>query len=345
MATAIVLRPGELSLGQLREVARGGALVTLDPKARTAIDDSRRIVESFVAEQRTAYGINTGFGRLANTRIEADRLAQLQTNIVLSHSTGTGPLLDDTTVRLVMALKIASLARGFSGISWPVVEALTKLLEQRVYPCIPAKGSVGASGDLAPLAHLAAVLLGVGSVRHDGQIRPAEEGLAIAGLAPMVLGPKEGLALLNGTQVSTALALEGLFAAEDVFAAAVVAGSLSVDAAKGSDVPFDPRIHAVRGHPGQSDIARIYRTRGARPSRPKRHRPGVPDAARGQHHPSVPSGLHTGPGPLFPALSAPGDGRLLGPAALCMPGAPAGGQRGHRQSLGLPGRGRGAVRR
>jgi histidine ammonia-lyase len=260
MATAIVLRPGELSLGQLREVARGGALVTLDPKARTAIDDSRRIVESFVAEQRTAYGINTGFGRLANTRIEADRLAQLQTNIVLSHSTGTGPLLDDTTVRLVMALKIASLARGFSGISWPVVEALTKLLEQRVYPCIPAKGSVGASGDLAPLAHLAAVLLGVGSVRHDGQIRPAEEGLAISGLAPMVLGPKEGLALLNGTQVSTALALEGLFAAEDVFAAAVVAGSLSVDAAKGSDVPFDPRIHAVRGHPGQSDIARIYRT-------------------------------------------------------------------------------------
>src|SRR5262245_15242987 len=158
-----------------------------------------------------------------------------------------------------MLLKIASLARGFSGVRPEVVDAMIALLNAEVYPCIPSKGSVGASGDLAPLAHMSAAMMGLGQMRHRGQVVPAVDGLARAGLPPLTLGPKEGLALLNGTQVSTALALQGLFAAESVFAAAVVAGALSVDAAMGSDTPFDPRIHELRGHAGQIEVAAIYR--------------------------------------------------------------------------------------
>jgi len=168
-------------------------------------------------------------------------------------------LLPDECVRLVMLLKVASLARGFSGVRPEVVEALLALLNAEVYPCIPSKGSVGASGDLAPLAHMAAVLIGLGEVRLGGHVMPAVDGLAAAGLSPLALGPKEGLALLNGTQVSTALALQGLFMARKVFAAAVVAGALSVDAAKGSDTPFDARIHELRGQPGQVRVAAAYR--------------------------------------------------------------------------------------
>jgi histidine ammonia-lyase len=205
------------------------------------------------------YGINTGFGMLAQTRIPDGRLAELQRNLLLSHCTGTGAPLADEVVRLILVLKIASLAQGNSGISMSTIDALAALLEHEVFPVVPAKGSVGASGDLAPLAHLSVVLLGIGQVRHRGRILSAPEGLAVAGLRPRDIGPKEGLALINGTQASTALALAGLFAAENIFASALVAGAMSTDALKGSDAPFDARIHALRPHPGQVAVASAIR--------------------------------------------------------------------------------------
>ena len=253
------LEPGGLALAQLRAFCVDPQPLALDAATRERLAEGARAVERIVAAGAPVYGINTGFGKLAREHIPADQLELLQRNLVLSHSVGVGPLLDDTTVRLVMLLKVASLARGYSGIRPQVVDALLRLLEADVLPCIPSKGSVGASGDLAPLAHMSAVLLGWGEVRHAGRVLPARAGLQRAGLEPVVLGPKEGLALLNGTQVSTALALRGLFAAEDVFAAALVAGAMSVDAAMGSDTPFDPRIHALRGHRGQIECAEAYR--------------------------------------------------------------------------------------
>ncbi|HEY4974988.1 MAG TPA: histidine ammonia-lyase, partial [Steroidobacteraceae bacterium] len=227
---------------------------------------SRAVVDRLIARGETAYGINTGFGSLASERISTAQLAQLQHNLVLSHAAGTGEPLPDAIVRLILVLKIASLGQGYSGVRPATLRALQALLRAGVYPLIPAQGSVGASGDLAPLAHLAATLLGVGEVRYRGRVLSAAKGLERAGLKPLRLAAKEGLALLNGTQVSTALALAGLFAIEDVFAAALVAGALSVDALKGSDVPFDPRIQQVRGQPGQILVARRLRAllRGSR---------------------------------------------------------------------------------
>jgi histidine ammonia-lyase len=247
-----------LALDTLRGIAREGRALALAPACRPAIVASAAAVAAILASGKPAYGINTGFGRLAQTRIPDDALERLQTNIVLSHAAGTGPLLDDATVRLVLALKVASFARGASGVRPELIELLLALYNHGIYPCIPSKGSVGASGDLAPLAHLALTLLGIGDVRVDGHRVPAVDAMRRAGLAPLRLAPKEGLAVLNGTQVSTALALMGLFGAEDVFAAAVVAGAMSVDAAAGSDTPFDPRIHALRGHVGQRDLAAVY---------------------------------------------------------------------------------------
>jgi histidine ammonia-lyase len=259
MSASLLIQPGQFTLDQLRAIYQERAAFELDPSAREVVAASQRTVSEIIANQRTVYGINTGFGLLARTSIATPSLARLQRNLLLSHCTGTGPLLDDASVALTLALKMASLARGFSGVRWEIIEALGKLYDAQVYPCIPSQGSVGASGDLAPLAHLSAVLIGVGRVRHEGREMDAEEGLALAGLSPMVLGPKEGLALINGTQVSTALALRGLFATEKLFSAAVVAGSLTVDALKGSDVPFDARIQAVRGQPGQIAVAAFYR--------------------------------------------------------------------------------------
>jgi histidine ammonia-lyase len=232
--------------------------VELDAGAREAVDQGRRAVEEILGTGRTVYGVNTGFGLLAQTRIPADQLSRLQRNLLLSHSAGTGALLEDDTVRLILALKLSSLARGNSGVRWELIEALARLLDREALPCIPGQGSVGASGDLAPLSHLAAVLLGEGRVRLGGVEMGAPEALRALGMEVMELAPKEGLALINGTQASTALALRGLFAAENVLAAAVVAGALSLDAAQGSLAPFDPRIHELRGHPGQRDIARLY---------------------------------------------------------------------------------------
>ena len=248
-----------LTLATLRRVAREGPAVALDQECIPEIEAAVGVIDRIVAAGEPAYGINTGFGKLAQTKISREDLSKLQVNLVLSHAAGTGPLLKDDAVRLILVLKIAGLARGRSGVHPATIDALAAFYNSGVYPCIPSKGSVGASGDLAPLAHLSAALIGVGEVRIDGRVVPAAEGLARAGIRPLALRPKEGLALLNGTQVSTALALLGLFAAEDVFSAAVVAGALSVDAAMGSDTPFDERIHALRGQPGQIAVAKRYR--------------------------------------------------------------------------------------
>ena len=251
--------PGHLTLCELRDFARSSEPVELDDPVRGRMAHGAEAVARMVESGAPAYGINTGFGKLAQTQIARGDLEQLQRNLILSHSVGVGPPLSDSVVRLVLLLKVASLARGFSGVRPAVAEALLALLDAQIYPRIPSKGSVGASGDLAPLAHMAATLLGLGEMRRDGRTISAREGLAAAGLEPLVLGPKEGLALLNGTQVSTALALVGLFSARDVFAAAVIAGAMSVDAAKASDGPFDARIHDLRGHAGQIRLAAAYR--------------------------------------------------------------------------------------
>jgi histidine ammonia-lyase len=247
-----------LDLATLRRIARESPALELNPACLPLLRAGCESVERIVASGKPAYGINTGFGRLSQTRIPAEELEKLQANIVLSHAAGTGPLLDDAVVRLILALKISALATGHSGVRPQLVERLLELYNRGIYPCIPGKGSVGASGDLAPLAHLSLALLGLGDVRVKGKTLPARA--ALKDLEPLKLAPKEGLALLNGTQVSTALALIGLFAAEDLFAAAVAAGALSVDAAAGSDTPFDSRIHALRGQPGQQLVARVYAT-------------------------------------------------------------------------------------
>jgi histidine ammonia-lyase len=254
------LEPGHLTFERLASLARKHEKVDLDPAARASLSKGAASVRRIVSAGGPVYGINTGFGKLAQTHIADDQLELLQRNLVLSHSVGVGALLSDDSVRLVMLLKIASLARGYSGVRPEVVDALLALLNAEIYPCVPSKGSVGASGDLAPLAHLTAAMMGWGQVRHRGKTLAAKEGLALAGLEPIVLGPKEGLAMLNGTQVSTALALQGLFSAQSLLAAAIVAGAMSVDAAMGSDTPFEPRIHALRGHRGQIDVATVYRS-------------------------------------------------------------------------------------
>ena len=243
----------------LRAVWTSSAPVVLADSAWPAIEASAAAVRAIVAKGDAAYGINTGFGILARQRIPDQQLEQLQRNLILSHSVGTGALLSDAVVRLVMLMKIGSLARGYSGVRPVIVETLVALYNAGIMPAIPAKGSVGASGDLAPLAHMTLAMLGVGQVRVNGELLDATEALAAAGIAPVVLAAKEGLALINGTQVSTALALHGLFMAERLLEAAIVAGSLSLDAAKGSDAPFDARVHAVRGQPGQIATAAIYR--------------------------------------------------------------------------------------
>jgi len=258
-AQTITLRPGELHLADLRRIARAPVALILADSDRRAIAESAAIVAGIVRKGATVYGVNTGFGKLAQVSIPAGQLEELQHNLVLSHCAGTGAPLGDDAVRLTMALKVNCLAQARSGVRPEIVDALLRLLECEIYPVIPGKGSVGASGDLAPLGHLAGVLIGIGEVRRDGRVMPAEAGLAVAGLTKLRLGPKEGLALLNGTQVSTALALLGLFAAEDALAAAVVAGALSTDAVRGSDTPFDPRIHAVRRQRGQAELAAVYR--------------------------------------------------------------------------------------
>jgi len=248
-----------LGLSPLRQAWSGPVRVELTAECHQRLQASAATIQDIIRQGRTVYGVNTGFGLLARTRIEEDQLAELQRNLVMSHSVGVGGRLQDRIVRLILVLKIVGLSRGHSGVRPALVAALQRLLEHEVYPCIPAKGSVGASGDLAPLAHLSALLLGVGEACHRGEVLEASEALQRAELKPFELAAKEGLALLNGTQVSTALALAGLFASENLLTAAVVAGALSVDAARGSDTPFDARIHQVRGQRGQIDVAAAFR--------------------------------------------------------------------------------------
>ena len=258
MTSSLLAGATPLTFSELRALHAGAAL-QLSPEAAAGVEASAATVTDIVSQNRTVYGINTGFGALAQNSIPTEKLAELQRRLVLSHSVGVGTLLPDAIVRLVIGLKILGLARGFSGVRPSVIAQLQAFAAAGIMPCIPAKGSVGASGDLAPLAHLAAALIGEGHVCIAGQRMTAAQGLQQAGLQPLVLGPKEGLALLNGTQVSTALALAALFRAEIVFASAIVAGTMSIDAAKGSDTPLDPRIHAARGQPGQIAVAAAMR--------------------------------------------------------------------------------------
>jgi histidine ammonia-lyase len=255
----LTLNPGALSLSDLRAAWGTPGTLTLAPDAYAAIEKSAATVQAIVAKGDPAYGINTGFGILAKRHIPQAQLEQLQQNLILSHAVGTGEYLPDHVVRLILLTKIGSLARGYSGVRPLIVDTLIALYNAGIMPAIPCQGSVGASGDLAPLAHMTLAMLGVGEVRMRGEIMDARAALAAAGIEPVVLAAKEGLALINGTQVSTALALHGLFLAERLLEAAMVSGALSLDAARGSDAPFDPRVHAVRGQPGQIAAAKIYR--------------------------------------------------------------------------------------
>jgi histidine ammonia-lyase len=256
--TVVMLKPGANSLADWRAVYRGAA-VRLDPASAPRVAESAAAVERILAQGKPIYGVNTGFGKLASVRIEDADLATLQRNIVLSHAAGVGEPIAPAIARLMMALKLASLAQGASGVRPETIALLGAMLDRGLTPIIPSQGSVGASGDLAPLSHLAATLIGVGEIIVDGMRQSASEALAHAWLTPLSLGPKEGLALLNGTQFSTACALAGLFEAETAFQTALVTGALSTDAAKGSDAPFDPRIHALRPHRGQRETADTLR--------------------------------------------------------------------------------------
>jgi histidine ammonia-lyase len=254
----VILKPGETALRVWHDVYHG-AEFQLAPGAEARIALSATTIGDIVKRPEPVYGINTGFGKLATIRIETADLTRLQRNIVLSHCAGVGEALGRAETRLMMALKLASLAQGASGVQRQTLAQLESMLARDVLPVVPCQGSVGASGDLAPLAHMAAVMIGHGETFWHGERMAAAEGLKRAGLAPIALGPKEGLALLNGTQFSTALALAGLFQIERVFQAALVTGALATDAAKGSDGPFDPRIHALRRHRGQIETAAALR--------------------------------------------------------------------------------------
>ena len=254
----VVMRPGEVSLAEWRAIYRGAG-AKLDPASAPVIAASAAAVERILARGEPVYGINTGFGKLASVRIEAGDLETLQRNIVLSHAAGVGEPSPVPVIRLMVALKLASLAQGASGVRPATVALLEAMLVKGLTPVVPAQGSVGASGDLAPLAHMAATMIGVGEIFVGEARLPAAKALAEAGLSPVTLGPKEGLALLNGTQFSTANALAGLFEAEVLFRTALVTGALSTEAAKGSDTPFDPRIHALRRHAGQIETADALR--------------------------------------------------------------------------------------
>ena len=256
--TTLVLKPGNATLAEWRAIYRG-AVPELDPACRPKIRASAETVARIVAKGEPVYGINTGFGKLASVRIPAADLETLQRNIVLSHAAGVGEAMPVAVTRLMMALKLASLAQGASGVREQTIELLQAMLARDVIPVVPAQGSVGASGDLAPLSHMTATMIGVGECHTPHGIVPAKVAFVTHGLEPITLGAKEGLALLNGTQFSTAYALAGLFEAENLYQSALVTGALSTDAAKGSDAPFDPRIHLLRKHRGQIETADTLR--------------------------------------------------------------------------------------
>jgi histidine ammonia-lyase len=259
MTQELEIRPGQLTLEQLRTIRAGKVQLQLSAEPRRKIRASAALVQRVALGTEPVYGINTGFGKLADRRIGDSELEALQLNLIRSHSAGVGEPLAAEVVRLMLALKAASLARGYSGVREEVVDALLAAYNAGVVPYVPSQGSVGASGDLAPLAHMTLALLGEGELLVEGVRRGAPGAIAQSGLAPLRLRAKEGLALINGTQTSTALALNALFCFEPVLESALVIGALTVDAARGSDEPFDPRIHDLRGQPGQIDVAHCYR--------------------------------------------------------------------------------------
>jgi histidine ammonia-lyase len=275
VTTTITITPGAATLADWRAIYRGAA-PTLDPGCLPAVEAGAAAVGAIIARGEPVYGVNTGFGKLANVRIEAADLETLQRNIVLSHAAGVGEATPAPVARLMMALKLASLGQGASGVRVETVRLLEAMLARDVIPVIPAQGSVGASGDLAPLSHMAAAMIGVGEAFTREGRQPAAEALTDAGLAPVTLGPKEGLALLNGTQFSTANALAGLFEAETLLRSALVTGALSTEAARGSDTPFDHRIHALRRHRGQTETADALRALMAGSEIRESHRNGDP---------------------------------------------------------------------
>jgi len=258
--TPEILIPGQATLAQLERIWRDEAAAELAPSARPGIEAAAARIAAAAAGDAPVYGVNTGFGKLASLKIAAKDTAALQRNLILSHSCGVGEPMPRATARLMMALKLLSLGRGASGVRWEVVQLLQDMLARGITPVIPAQGSVGASGDLAPLAHMTAAMLGEGLADIEGGRLPAGEALALAGLSPIALGPKEGLALINGTQFSTAYALAGLFQAWRAAQSALVISALSTDAIMGSTAPLHPDIHALRGHAGQIEAAGLMRT-------------------------------------------------------------------------------------
>lgn len=254
------LIPGATTLEQLETLWRSHGAPRLDPAARTGVEAAAAQVARAAAGSEAVYGVNTGFGKLASVKIAAEDTATLQRNLILSHCCGVGEALDEATTRLMMALKLLSLGRGASGVRWAVIEQIEALLAQGVIPVVPAQGSVGASGDLAPLAHMTATMIGAGEAIYQGQRMASSEALAAAGLAPLTLGPKEGLGLINGTQFSTALALAGLFDGWRNAAASLVTAAMSTDAIMGSTAPLQPEIHVLRGHRGQIEVAASLRS-------------------------------------------------------------------------------------
>lgn len=271
--TTLVLKPGSATLADWRAIYRG-AVPELDPACRPSIKASAETVARIVAKGEPVYGINTGFGKLASVRIPAADLQTLQRNIVLSHAAGVGEPMPVAVARLMMALKLASLAQGASGVREETIDLLQAMLAKDVIPVVPAQGSVGASGDLAPLSHMTATMIGVGDCFTPHGRVPAKVAFVTHELQPITLGAKEGLALLNGTQFSTAYALAALFEAELLYQSALVTGALSTDAAKGSDAPFDPRIHLLRKHRGQIETADALRDLMAGSSIRESHRVG-----------------------------------------------------------------------
>ncbi len=255
----LTLTPGAATLADLERIWREGLPARLDPSARALVEASAARVAQAAAGEAAVYGVNTGFGKLASVKIVSEDTAKLQENLILSHCCGVGEALEEPTVRLMMALKLLSLGRGASGTKWEVVALIEAMLERGVTPVIPVQGSVGASGDLAPLAHMAAVMLGQGEARIGNRVLPGGDALRLAGLTPVTLGPKEGLALINGTQFSTACALAGLFDARRAAENAVVISCLSTDAIMGSTAPLNAAIHELRGHAGQIRVAERMR--------------------------------------------------------------------------------------
>lgn len=255
----LTIKPGAATLSELEKFWRQGEVAALDPVAREGVEASAAIVKAAAQGQAAVYGVNTGFGKLASVKIAPEDTATLQRNLILSHCCGVGEVLDQATTRLMMVLKLLSLGRGASGVRWEVISLIENMLAQGVTPVIPVQGSVGASGDLAPLAHMAAVMIGEGEALFEGRTMPGGAALTAAGLSPVILGPKEGLALINGTQFSTALALVGLWRAERCLQGSVISSALSTDAIMGSTAPFQPALHALRGQPGQIAVAAAIR--------------------------------------------------------------------------------------